>query len=77
MAGRRWPVDALAAAAHADNLAHLARMVGRSHETLRRLAGIGLSDTQADTFAVRAGLHPTEVWHDWHTTTTTPERNTP
>jgi hypothetical protein len=43
----------------------LAHSMGVSHGYARVLAGRGLSDKQADRFAIRAGLHPEVVWPGW------------
>jgi hypothetical protein len=55
-----WPVEALAAAVGGKS--NLVRMIdgGNVHRAYRD----GLTDRQADRWAVRCGLHPFEVWPD-------------
>lgn len=64
-AASRYPLADLETAAGATDLAHLARMLGVSHHWVRVLADAGLSERQADHFAVRLGLHPSWVWPQW------------
>lgn len=43
----------------------LATALAISHRHAERLIAHGLTDVQADRFAVRIGLHPSMVWVDW------------
>ena len=43
----------------------LARMLDTNGVSVRRWRRTGLTADQADTLAVRAGLHPAEVWPGW------------
>jgi hypothetical protein len=65
----RWPVEPLMAALGITYPAHLAEACGMSGTTLRKVLEHGLSDLQADRYALRNGLHPAIVWgprwDDW------------
>lgn len=61
---RRYPLDALAAAAGMSEAA-LGRAVGLSGSTLKKAREWGLVADAADRYAIRAGLHPAEVWPTW------------
>lgn len=58
----RWPLAPLLAAV---NVPDFPRLVGVSGAVIEAAHIVGLSDTQADRWAVRAGLHPAMVWPDW------------
>lgn len=58
---RTWPMEALEA--HARH--GLAHSLGISTDTYRLAMERGLSDTKADRYAIRLGVHPSEVWEDW------------
>jgi Bacterial regulatory proteins, gntR family len=60
-AALRWPLQPLLDACDVTP-ARLALLVGVAVEAVREAARCGLSDTQADLWAVRAGYHPVEVW---------------
>lgn len=47
--------------------AALARQVGLSGTTLKKVREVGLSESAADRSAVRVGFHPGEVWSEWGT----------
>lgn len=57
----RYPLAALVAASGLTE-AQLARRVGLSGSTLKMARERGLVERSADRYAVRAGLHPFEVW---------------
>jgi lambda repressor-like predicted transcriptional regulator len=57
----RYPLDALVEASGMTEAA-LARHVGLSGSTLRVARLKGLTMDAADRYAIRAGLHPLEVW---------------
>jgi len=60
-AGTRWPLEPLLAAAGLSRAA-LGRQLRLAGHTMRAASRRGLSDVQADRWAVRLGLHPVEVW---------------
>lgn len=76
---RRYPLEPLATAAgitlqtrgggnqpgQPQGLSLLALQLGISHRRARRARSEGITETQADTWAIRLGLHPTNVWPDW------------
>lgn len=43
----------------------LAQVLGVSGSTLTKYRSNGLTAKQADRLAVRAGLHPGNIWSDW------------
>lgn len=45
----------------------LAFRLGVTRRTIQRLANTGLTDRQADHYAIRAGLHPAWIWPEWWT----------
>src|SRR5262245_1314694 len=57
----RWPLTPLLAASGMSRNG-LARQLRLAGHTLRTASRRGLSDVQADRWAVRLGLHPVEVW---------------
>lgn len=59
--GHRWPLTALLSASGLSRhtMGSQLRLAGH---TLRTASRRGLSDLQADRWAVRLGLHPAEVW---------------
>src|SRR5262245_1888000 len=57
----RWPLTSLLAASGMSRNG-LARQLRLAGHTLRTASRRGLSDVQADRWAVRLGLHPVEVW---------------
>ena len=61
---RRYSYAALAACAglSENQLALHVRMSGTTLADVRRN---GLTELAADRYAIRAGLHPAEVWPDW------------
>lgn len=61
---RPYPFAELEAAA-GGSASCLCRLLRISWATLGRLRSAGLSEEQADRFAVRLGLHPAEVWPGW------------
>jgi hypothetical protein len=63
---RRWPLQPLVDLCELDDLVDFADRVGVRPASLPAAQRDGLSDTQADTWAVRAGFLPVEVWGwDW------------
>lgn len=58
---RRYPLAALVEASRVSESA-LARMVGLSGSTLKRAREMGLTESAADRYALRAGLHPHLIW---------------
>lgn len=76
----RYPLEPLADALRIDigtpgrphdddradhGLVALSAHLGVTDRTLRRLRCNGLTDRQADHFAIVAGLHPAEIWPTW------------
>jgi hypothetical protein len=61
----RYPLANLAHAAGAKDLSDLARRLGITLRHAHRLHSEGLSDRQADHFAIRLRMHPATVWPDW------------
>lgn len=67
-AGRRpYPLTSLAHALgiHPNNTQALANAVGIDRSWVKRVRHLGLTKTQADHWATRAGLHPLDVWPRW------------
>ena len=64
LAGRRWPTDAFEAA-QSFTLEDLADELGLPATSPARWRRHGLTERQADTFAVAVGLNPLEIWSDW------------
>lgn len=58
-------MEALEKAVRSGNERDTAFLLGVSQPTVRRLRMAGLSVDQADAYAVRAGMHPMEVWRTW------------
>jgi len=60
----RWPLDGLQAlvAGRYETHSALARAIGIQTTIVDRAAERGLSDAQADRWAVRLGYHPMSVW---------------
>jgi len=63
---RPWPMGPLLEAAKCPNPTALGRKVSGSGSAVRIAAQLGLTDQEADRWAIRCGLHPAEVWPDWH-----------
>lgn len=61
---RRYSLQALVERSGMSEAA-LARAVGLSGSTLKRAREEGFIESAADRYAVRAGLHPHEVWDHW------------
>jgi Bacterial regulatory proteins, gntR family len=57
----RWPLTSLLTASGMSRTA-LGRQLRLAGHTLHTASRRGLSDVQADRWAVRLGLHPVEVW---------------
>lgn len=57
----RWPAEPLVTAAGGVERVHRILDPGELH----RAAQTGLTDRQADWWAIRLGFHPGEVWPDW------------
>lgn len=49
-----------------DTLADLANRLNITHRHARRLLHDGLTETQADNFAIRLDYHPANIWTDWY-----------
>jgi hypothetical protein len=58
---RRWPLQPLLDRCELDTIG-LAHRLGLDPRNLRPVVGHGLSDVQADTWAIATGWHPLEVW---------------
>lgn len=81
MPTRRYPLEPLARLAGIElgriggsqpgqppaGLAALAQQLGISHTMAQRLNTEGLSDQQADRYAIALGHHPGTIWPDWWT----------
>lgn len=65
-ADTRWPLSPLVAlvAARGTHKA-VATALDHSTEAVALAAATGLSDTQADRWAIALGYHPAQVWPDW------------
>lgn len=63
--GLRWPLGPLLDAIGATSHQGLMRQLGYSGGTLSQAAVVGLTDAQADRWAVASGMHPAEVWPGW------------
>jgi hypothetical protein len=66
MKPRLWPLAPLLAAAGYRTLHPFAVRVRASGESVASAAALGLTDSQADRWAVRCGLHPGLVWDTWY-----------
>ncbi len=64
MSGHRWPWSPLA-----DHLGGSVRsqaaLLGTTDRQVYRWRSYGLTDEQADRFAITIGSHPAIVWPDW------------
>ena len=60
--GRRWPVAPLAERLGPDDLV---RRLRSSHRDMAEFTAHGIPDAMADRWAVRCGLHPSEIWPEW------------
>lgn len=61
---RPWPYAALVAKAQVG-VGELSRLAGVSGTTVESARTRGLTDRQADRWAVACGLHPSLVWPRW------------
>ncbi len=61
-APRVYPAGPLFEAAGATTQTKLASLLGVSGTQVKQITAEGLTDVQADRYAVRLGLHPLEVW---------------
>ena len=69
--GRRWALRPLLDACGLSGPAGLAAELGISRDNVTAAGRRGLSDRQADEWAIRVGLHPLLVWGwDWVTAAT-------
>lgn len=59
------PIDPLYTATNSTDLQQLARALGISDRWARELKATGLTDEQADRYAIRAGYHPSVLWPHW------------
>lgn len=64
-AAHRYPLEPLLDAARATDLSHLAELLGITPSYVHRLRHEGLTEKQADHFAVRLGMHASWIWTDW------------
>jgi hypothetical protein len=62
---RPWPFAPLLAASREPSGNELGRRLNLSGSTLHTARSQGLTDEQADRWAVRLGLHPAFVWDGW------------
>lgn len=60
----RYDLDTLKARVHLTD-EQLAAQVGITERHLRRLRDTGLSNLQADRYAVACGWHPASIWAGW------------
>jgi len=64
--GPRFPLAPLLAMLELSQ-SQLSNMYGVGGQSLKRWRECGLTVEAADRLAVRAGLHPAEVWPEWWT----------
>lgn len=62
---RPWSFEPLAARIGGSRNDQAARL-GTTQRSVCRWLHTGLTDEQADYFAIRIGLHPALVWPGWH-----------
>lgn len=62
---RPFPIAPLLTLSRASSLSELCLMVGARKTAVSTAAAEGLTDTQADRWAVALGFHPSEVWPSW------------
>ncbi len=62
---RRFSLPALLVAAGAESISELARQCSVHVRQMQRYRADGIPECVADRMAVRAGLHPGEVWPEW------------
>lgn len=60
----RLPLTPLIATVQAGTYSELARMLRYNCRAIQRAARDGLSELQADRWAVTLGYHPSEIWGD-------------
>lgn len=60
----RYPLDRLKHRTHLTD-EQLAKRVGVTDRTIRRLRDTGLTNLQADRYAVACGWHPSSIWTGW------------
>ena len=58
----KWPMDPLFKVSRADNVWQLMKQLRVSGVTAKHAIDYGLTDRQADTWAIRLGYHPIEIW---------------
>lgn len=74
----RWPLGPLVALCAAEarrgsgRTEDIANALGVERVALARAAEYGLTDVQADRWAVRCGHHPASIWHNWADAALTP-----
>lgn len=61
----RYPLAPLMKAAHIPTMVALRRVFPMNGTEYRRVLDDGLSERQADRWAIRLGLHPAEVWPEF------------
>ncbi len=64
MTARPWPFEPLYELSGCDSMRQMCDKVRTSGHAVYRAAKEGLTDVQADRWAVRCGYHPSEVWGD-------------
>lgn len=60
----RYPFSALVAATGYSK-SDLEVQLGLRYEQLRHLEDVGLTEEQADHFAIQLGYHPGNIWNEW------------
>ena len=66
LVARPWPAGPLVELAGNPSITGLARLLGEPYTTVHVAQRDGLTDVQADRWAVALGRHPAEVWSDWY-----------
>lgn len=61
----RWPLGPLVARVDAEGPSAVAVALGHTREAVATAAQFGLSDVQADRWAIQLGYHPAQIWGDW------------
>ncbi|CAB5217700.1 hypothetical protein UFOVP209_6 [uncultured Caudovirales phage] len=64
-APRIWPIEPLLDITGITRFTHLARAVRANGVTASSALNEGLTDRQADNWAIRCGYHPAEIWPEW------------
>jgi hypothetical protein len=64
-APKEWPAQPFIEITGLTLVSHFARKVKANALTAAIAINEGLTDRQADTWAIRCGYHPAEIWPDW------------